>query len=413
MKKYFFMSAIAATMLCACTNDSDEVMSVGASQNGENGLMPIELSVKTPVKIITRGTGTVGDLTANAENNVWRGETLYFNMFMKKNLAEESVLELSTWQKIEGESEPVDVVNFDNVPLSVTSDGISEVANVVWADSKYYPQDKTRHDFFAYRIDDAATELVDGKPVLNDELDADGEVKLQKSVKFQINGTQDLMVGQADPAASETSYSANSARAGVKPRIDMKHLLSRFTFEVVAGDITADGLVVKKIEVVSKKSGKMIVAWNPEQAPGAAENMIIWDESADNKDVFTLMQRPNVAGELQYNTQLEEMSPATLAWDATDGATQVTQTVGEALMVSPGQEKYDIFITTDQTLVGGEVNTTRYQSEINVASTNGGPAIAGTSYKVKVTLYGQSKIELTTSLTGWNSGTDIPVDTAN
>ena len=168
MKKYFFMSAIAATMLCACTNDSDEVMSVGASQNGENGLVPIELSVKTPVKIITRGTGTVGDLTANAENNVWRGETLYFNMFMKKNLAEESVLELSTWQKIEGESEPVDVVNFDNVPLSVTSDGISEVANVVWADSKYYPQDKTRHDFFAYRIDDAATELVDGKPVLND-----------------------------------------------------------------------------------------------------------------------------------------------------------------------------------------------------------------------------------------------------
>lgn len=409
MKKYLFLSAVAATMLCACSNDSDEVVSMNDNQNAENGLVPVELSVKAPVKIITRGTGTVGDLEANVDNNVWRGETLYFNMFEKKTDAGEDVLKWSEWELIEGDNNSSQVVNFDNIPLSVTSDGISNVANVEWVDSKYYPQDKSRHDFFAYRIDDAATNLNgEGKPELE-------EVDLKRYVSFTIDGTQDLMVGQADPEPEDVdyAYSAKSAREGIIPQIDMKHLLSRFTFAVKAGHSNANGLKVNKIEVVSKVSGKMLVAWHPTEAPATAEEMISWDDSDTNTALLTLMQRPkDGTGEYLYNTQLETMEDATLNWDATDGAVQVEQAVGEALMVSPGQEEYDVFITTTQEMRDGRLNTITTPSKINVASTNGGPAIAGTSYKVVITLYGQSEIQLTTSLTGWNSGVDIPVDTA-
>ena len=288
MKKYLFLSAVAATMLCACSNDSDEVVSMNDNQNAENGLVPVELSVKAPVKIITRGTGTVGDLEANVDNNVWRGETLYFNMFEKKTDAGEDVLKWSEWELIEGDNNSSQVVNFDNIPLSVTSDGISNVANVEWVDSKYYPQDKSRHDFFAYRIDDAATNLNgEGKPELE-------EVDLKRYVSFTIDGTQDLMVGQADPEPEDVdyAYSAKSAREGIIPQIDMKHLLSRFTFAVKAGHSNANGLKVNKIEVVSKVSGKMLVAWHPTEAPATAEEMISWDDSDTNTALLTLMQRP-------------------------------------------------------------------------------------------------------------------------
>ena len=185
------------------------------------------------------------------------------------------------------------------------------------------------------------------------------------------------------------------------------------SFRQALTNSNANGLKVNKIEVVSKVSGKMLVAWHPTEAPATAEEMISWDDSDTNTASLTLMQRPkDGAGEYLYNTQLETMEDATLNWDATDGAVQVEQAVGEALMVSPGQEEYDVFITTTQEMRDGRLNTITTPSKINVASTNGGPAIAGTSYKVVITLYGQSEIQLTTSLTGWNSGVDIPVDTA-
>ena len=84
MKKKFFASALVMGLLSACSND-DAVPSGAGSGSTDNGLMPIELNMKTPVSIVTRGMGTVGGMADDAANNIWRGETLYFNMYMKKN----------------------------------------------------------------------------------------------------------------------------------------------------------------------------------------------------------------------------------------------------------------------------------------------------------------------------------------
>ena len=421
MKKKFFASALVMGLLSACSND-DAVPSGAGSGSTDNGLMPIELNMKTPVSIVTRGMGTVGGMVDDAANNIWRGETLYFNMYMKKNKDGKDVLEVSTWPNVNESGVRKDVANFDNEPIRITSAKDAEdptVAKVQWPDSKYYAPDASRHDFFAYRIDDATVDLdAQNRPVISNEVGASGEILLQKSVNFEIDGSQDLMVGQADPQASPDAYSAKSARAGLIPQIKMEHLLTRFTFEVKAGDESADGLEVKKIAVVSKSKGRMIVAWHPNSNPGTA-GKIVWDENIEPVEMV-LKQRPSAGGNPQYPTELEDMTPVTLAWDADKDANgQVVIPVGEALMVAPYSEEYKVHVTTSQPLDGGRTNTFVSEGTISIVERTSdfeqptkAAALPGTSYKVTVKLYGLSKIELETKLTGWVSGENIEVDTA-
>lgn len=415
MKKMFFASALAVGLLAACSNE-DVVTSVPDGGTAEAGLVPVELAMKAPVSIVTRGMGTVGGLVSDAENNIWRGETLYFNMYMKKTALGRDTLGTSYWVNVDEMGTEVPVYNFNNEPIAISSDELAEdptVAVVKGTGAKYYPQDGTRHDFFAYRIDDSAVETDDlGRPVIHDEVDAEGVRILQKSVKFVIDGSQDLMVGQADPDLTEDAYSAKSARAGVVPQIKMEHLLTRFTFEVVAGDKTADGLQVQKVSVVSKNTGRMIMAWNPNQAPDM-DGKIIWDADAEPVDLV-LKQRPALeGGEPVYLQPLEDMAPVNLGWNPEPDAVQEVVPVGEALMVAPMESEYLVHITTKQQIEDGTTNTYVSEGKIKITA-DGQPSVArpGTSYKVTVKLYGLSKIELTTKLTGWASGEDINVDTA-
>ncbi len=415
MKKMFFASALVMGLLSACSSD-DAVTQGSAGTTIPKGLVPIELAMKNPVSIVTRGMGTVGGLATDVDNNLWRGEELYFNMYMKKDTEGNDVLVTTTWKNKNDLGDELDVANFDNEPINVFSSSESEdntIANVSWTTPKYYPMEAgSRHDFFAYRIDDAASELgEDGKPVINDEMSVEGETLLQKSVNFVIDGSQDLMVGQANPNQTEDSYSAKSARAGVVPQINMEHLLTRFTFEVVAGDDTADGLEVREISVTSKTTGRMIMAWNPNQAPDT-DGKLIWDEEVPEADLV-LKQRPVSEDSLpKYNVALETMTPETLEWNDEPGAMQTTIPMGEALMVAPLQSEYTVNITTAQQVDGGETNIYVNKGKIRIM-TEGTPSVAypGTSYKVTVKLYGLSKIELTTKLTGWTIGEDIEVDT--
>lgn len=414
MKKLFYVSAMAVVLLSACSNDT-ELGTSGDNGGNETGLVPVELSMRAPISVVTRGIGTVGDLSENAALNIWRGETLYFNMFVKTK-DKEDALEVSKWLKVDESGVEEPIANFDNEPLTVTSSldaSDPTIADVSWTGPKYYPQDGNRHAFFAYHIDDAAIEKDEnGKPVINDELNEAGETILQKSVKFVIDGSQDLMVGEADPNASPDAYSAKSARAGLIPRIDMKHLLTRFTFEVVAGDKTADGLEVREVSVVSKTTGRMIIGWNPNQAPDA-DKKLIWDETVEATDLVLKQRILTDEGDPGYGSALTDMTPVTLAWDAALGDKQVVTPVGEALMVAPGESEYKVRVKTAQALENGDVNIFVSEGTIRVTA-DGVPATAmpGTSYKVTVKLYGLSKIELTTKLTGWALGEDINVDTA-
>lgn len=115
MRKLFYVSAMVVAVLSACSNDTD----LGPSANvngGETGLVPVELTMSTPVSVITRGIGTVGDLENNPALNIWRGETLYFNMFIKTKDGKDT-LGVSKWVNVDDFGMQDSVANFDNEPF--------------------------------------------------------------------------------------------------------------------------------------------------------------------------------------------------------------------------------------------------------------------------------------------------------
>lgn len=411
MKKMFFVSALAVGLLAACSND-DVVSSAPEGNVPETGLMPVKLAMGQPMNIVTRGIGTVGDMASDAVHNVWHGETLYINMYMKTTAEGEATLVHSWWENaadISDIDDPEDILNYANEPVVMNPSAERGDSCFIESEGKYYPNDASRHEFFAYHIDDAATNLDENeKPVINDEMGEGGLPVLRKSVDFTINGSQDLMVGQATNDVSEETYSQKSARDGIVPRITMQHLLTRFQFKVVAGDETADGLEVLQVSVVSRSTGRMLIAWHPDVAPAPGESKIIWDEEVA-LDTLDLKQRPtDEEGQPQYLAPLEDMDPVTLTWNAEPDAEQDSIPVGEALMVQPDQTEYTVRVITKQTMDDGKVNIYPAKGTIRIPT---GAARPGTSYMVTVALYGLQEIKISTVLTGWEKGDDIFVDT--
>lgn len=462
MKKLFFASALVAGMgmLASCSNDEVAVAPGVAPGPGNADLVPIELALGNPtVSVQKRGSGTVGDI-ADEATNVWNGQDLYVLMTQQDDAStvDDNEFGMSTWtyesanpatdpnvdQQPYVDDPTATIVNFDNELIKAPATGASGALE--WTTGpKYYPNEGT-HDFFAYHISDAFTDAepagaLDNKPDITTE--ANGK---QMSVAFTIDGTQDLMVGKAEwkknnpdddfatlyPDLDQAAdlFTARSARAGVIPNIVMQHLLTRFTFTVEGMGAGAENLQVTKIEVKSKATGKMYVAYDPTAVP---ENLIEFDEvEPEAYTTFTLMQVD--ADRADANADLEELKPVTIEKAAEpdgegvneDGYAQ--QKVGDAIMVAPGDAAYSLTVYVQQTFDDDNPTTEEenhpagvypYPLTINIPSAQGGSltddekdvAQSGASYNVNIKLYGMEKIELETTLTGWKDGGNIDIDT--
>lgn len=455
MKKLFFASALVAGMgmLASCSNDDVVAVNGGAPGIAENGLVPVELGISGPsVSVQKRGIGTVGDIEGE-DGNKWNGETLNLLMMERsvRNFAGDAdsiQWGFSQWTYTpDGGTSPDDdvtVTNFANVAVTTPT---GEAAGALsWKSEKtpkYYPNEGT-HDFFAYHYDGAywngyinTIDPEDKAYVLKDSTvipDANPSIKY---VWFKIDGSQDLMaglaqnmVGEEPDAQTNVGFSAQTARAGVKPNINMQHLLTRFTFTVEGADDSAQGIKVEKITVKSKTTGKMIVAYDLGQGKQAPENLISFElpvDAVSNPD-GTTAEEP-VALELKdragANTAVAPLTPIDIA--GTDTAQVETgpqysfdkQPIGHALMVAPGESEYEMSITLKQTYVVdndqypdpnpypvGSTTLTR-----NIVIPAGGTAQPGSSYAVNVKVYGMAKIEVDATLQGWKDGGDIEIDT--
>ena len=466
MKKLFFASALVAGlgMLASCSNDDVVAVNGGAPGIADNGLVPVELGISGPsVSVQKRGIGTVGDIEGE-DGNKWNGETLNLLMMERsvRNGADDAdsiQWGFSKWTYTpDGKTSPDDdvtVTNFANVAVKAP-DGVASGA-LKWETEttpKYYPNSGT-HDFFAYHYDGAywngyinTTDPEDDAYVVKDSIvipDANPSIKY---VWFKIDGSQDLMAGlaqnmQGEPdAQTNVGFSAQTARAGVKPNINMQHLLTRFTFTVQGADDSAQGIKVEKITVKSKTTGKMIVAYDLGQGKQAPENLISFElpvDAVSNPD-GTTAEEP-VALELKdraaVNTAVGPLTPIEIA--GTDTAQVETgpqysfdkQPIGHALMVAPGEAEYEMSITLKQTFDvtnpeygEGQTNpdpigSTTLTRNIVIPNAEVAPdtptedtvAQPGSSYAVNVKVYGMAKIEVDATLQGWKDGGDIEVDT--
>lgn len=384
MKKLFLMGAVASLgLLASCSSDDD------LSTGGKNDLQQIKIGMGVQATVgATRGTGTVGSV--GAENNKWAGQTINIYMFNKGTL---------------------DVAQFDGVDIynnaefyapTAASTGLATAAD---HSVKYYPT-QSAFDFWGYRLDDA----IQGEPAVSE----DGQ---KQEVTFELNGSQDIMVGKATPteeyltkcANEEKIYSAYAARRGVQPDIKFKHLLSRLVFSVTGGNEAAcdneHGVKVTAIKVKSKYTGKLIVAYTPD-----AE---VTNELVPTEDVKDLVLMQRVTDDTNGNNNLIALEAKNPEWDTEAGQGKKTN-IGEAILAVPA-DTYDLTIELSQKVkIYDDGSTTQEDTKKfsynDVIKLTNDVFKAGYSYNVNITVFGLSEIKINTTLTPWEEGGNIDMN---
>lgn len=436
MKKLFFASALVASMgmWSGCSND--DVVATGGSVPGgaSDGLVPVELAVAGPsVSVEKRSIGSVGNI--GERENWWNGEKLRVLMVERSETGNGDGWRYSQWFYLNANDDDalVKVVNSPNDEVSTPEQTQAETTNLLtWTDKtkpRYYPNEGT-HDFFAYHLDDAAylykletafdtVSTADNKQfIVKDSIVTPNEHATLKYVWFKINGSQDLMTGMAvkkadqeELAARNPGFSAATARAGVIPNIVMQHRLTRFLFQVAGMNAGCDGVSVEKITVKSKTTGKMIVAYDMGGEAVAPANTLLFELPTGSEEV---QEQALVLQDYDSdNKQTKAMSPVNLVKGSGNWG-ENWQNVGHCLMVAPGEKQYEMEITLKQTFKTDDASTnpvgkTTIKRYIVIPEEQ--TAAEGTSYNVKINVYGMEKIEVEASLTGWTAGGDISVDT--
>lgn len=397
MKKHLFIALAAVGLLSSCSSEESVSSSVPAPDN--DALQEIRIGLSAGVT--TKGTGTVGD-TASAVS-AWGGQKV--NIFMLKK----DTIEVATFEDRE---------IYNNKLFIAPLTGASGIAQDSLLAIEYYPI-QGNFDFWGYRLDSA--NVINGayqQPVFEEEA-----IK----IPFVIDGSQDVMAGKAIPSSADSIaaagqpnriYSAYAARRDIQPNIVFNHLLTRFTFNVVAKDsITCDsvtGVYVTGISLVSKNTGKLVAAYTPSYAESIGVNFsqIEWDDALDTLSVKQRRENASVKDSL---VALERVLPQ---WESTPSEGEeetkaIPTKVGEALLVAP-QNEYRLIIHLQQdvkTEAGADSKETidyTYVDKVKLSSGDGFKA--GNSHQITITIYGLSDIKITTTLAKWEEGDEIELN---
>lgn len=450
MKYKLFMALATAGLLTGCSSNDmaidDEDAPIPIPPKEE--LVELNIGAGSPSTTTSRSLGTVGG--KDEETNVWKKQTLW--LFM----TDKGTVKPAQFITSDG-SESLAIKLFNNKRMTAPDGVASGEMKTVDGAVNYYPMSGT-FDFYGYHIDDAA---VDGEGNAIDLTDTSkqpavkfvnttgGEVDAKQAdkiiVPFKINGTQDLMAGKATlseadkellAAEADHYYSAYSARRKVTPDVQFKHLLTRLTFSVIAGDKASAGqavegqdkaltkpLTVEAILVKSATKGAMTVAYK--ETP---ENFLSWDEDAEME--WCDLKEKSLTEE---NGPLTTLTAKSLEWDNETSAGKVLP-LGEALLVQPGVTSYDINVKVSQWVQininepeAAEAGTNKpadytednkdlypgtwslvnhvYPTSINLSDNSAFQP--GTSYNVKIYLSGLTKIDVKASLNKWVEGEEI------
>ena len=290
-------------------------------------------------------------------------------------------------------------------------------------------------------------------------------VNRQMSIKFRIDGTQDLLAGRAERETGyEKGFSAKSARRGITPDITMNHLLTRLTFDIYRGDSAANNIQITGIKIKSKDSGKLIVAYDVDRNTAlgsdslSVDSLIRWmdynkkyaDEVGFDKDslrttYFTLKQAkvggadPGTIGDKKgYLEKLDSFSVSSIKnWVGQEingdkaKLDSCHRAIGEAMFVAPGDSVYTMILeykvlvddrdnkgsnppTFDKPHTPGQ-NGDDLLENMKVTFDLKAPKntsdndlfVRGKSYSIKITVYGLRPILATATLEAWGNGGDV------
>lgn len=251
MKKQFFYAAMALAMLSSCSKDND-LVAPDPTPDVIDDTTPamIQLGINTPTVVTTRGTGSVGDLATEAQNNKWNKQALAIYMFPKN--------------KIETFTSPISSLSFQ----APTSDATDNKVTITDGTVPYYPMQGS-FDFYGYHMD---TETDNANPVAtvtNNTLVANGTIdgtndvmaaiaqlsledqakllnKFYNSTNYVVSSDGKSVVNGSTPLTdqekadlakeSEKAFSSYAARRDIQPNLIFKHVLTRLKFNVKAGE---------------------------------------------------------------------------------------------------------------------------------------------------------------------------------
>ena len=467
MKKYFLFAAVAG-MLASCSSESLTGSDPKIEPTQEDRV-PIEIGVATAqTKAITRGVGTVGDKEGGTNN--WQGEKVKVFMFVKGSLtpATSNGEAVSVTNPALYDNTELTTPNATNTGIAkeIYNEGSGDRVRY-----KYYPA-SGNFDFWGYYADDAVTGAVtnDGSEV-KVPFSIDGTQDLMVA-KADTTTAQKAIIDDDDVFGTDKNryYSAFAARKNIQPDMTFNHLLTRLTFSVLAGNdetrgytaagpaLPADGqtytgVFIKSIKVRSLKAGNIIAAYTGSDraltdlisftksaTPAAADSLLMDLPGARTGATLPPLYDPAIfeiagtpapwtseylaakkllvidRGDDGPNAHWSEIwRPQTLV--ATPPATNpVGDQIGGAVIVAP-DSKYYIEVVLGQYLLDNDNLTgtdpkfkvvyTTFKKEIT--PTTGTAFAQGTSYNVKIILYGFERIDITTTLQAWNDGGDVEI----
>lgn len=279
----------------------------------------------------------------------------------------------------------------------------------------YYPADKTTLDFYGYYVGDAfvADPNQEGAPTKpNPTITSDTNISLH----LYLDGSQDIMLAKADKEedvleASElispaNAYSAYSARKDVKPNLKFEHQLSRFVFNVVAGNSEGKKVKIKAVTLTSNNKADLVIAAKNDGQRGI--------KSPSGEGTFKLKDKEghevsswfpqNIVSNVQYTFGENDR-------------------VGESIMVIPNNEpteikdrKHKLVILMRQMSAaqdGTEIDedfSYVYDLTPDMVVPAGDKFLPGYQYNVNVVVYGREEVKVSVQLTEWAAGGSITID---
>lgn len=437
MRKFPFLATVAAALLCGCS-DGDDSGSTDYSTSSVEAVqyVPIQLGIQNSNSVFVRGTGTVGD-TLGSTKNIWQAQRLKVYMLHKDSIALVNDLQgKAIYDNVEFYAPGMKQgdTNHGGLFTGITAANDSTIRPL--NDTvKYYPLNGN-FDFYGYRMDGADTAAV----VFNPDNDI--------TVGFKINGTQDIMVAKAVPSANDITklgsgatrfFSSYAARRGVHPNLKFRHLLTRLSFNVIpCGPKTVDTntyIVVDSIRLIAANTKGTLTIAKDGDVEGNTQ-VIAWEGSTlATGDTLSLMQRDTANHVTNFldSCQLVRLDTVALKdsvyWaDVPDGTTiegtntnkldSATVHIGEAMLLAPATEYKMIMYVRQKlpvTYSGGTASAAwqynKLESTIKFNSPTSTGFLAGKTYDVKAKIYSIEEIIITASLTGWEQGEDVHIDT--
>lgn len=348
MNKKWLMMLLPA-LIAGCSSNDEPISS------NDNAPVKIEIGTQAPTlvtKAAVERTNWVGQevvvwgLSKNAATNWLLGDGLHTSLFADGGVT--------------GTIADGDAINFSQ--------------------SYYYPDGENAYTFYGYYPNEAAT-LVDNKVAVTYTLTGKEDILYGKEVAADVNG--------------KAGYNAAYFRedGAVAPTISFAHKLTRFTFEVKAGNEET----IRDENQVQITSIRLLEAKNNVTLNIADKN----NGTADG----TLTVNDGTGDFVLSDTDGTPASAVTAT--VFDPSSDVPGTkIGESIMAVAGEASYKAEITIKKVLDDTSETVTR-----TIKLVGDQAFVAGSSYRIKLTVYGFTEVTVSASLEEWQQGEEVELPT--